>query len=83
MKANIKVVVSNGMTGEVTFSEVLTARGAEVFTNNLLEYGKFAIATLTQIDSGQVIKQTGKSGTLSVPVCRADYPAFEVHIRTL
>jgi hypothetical protein len=83
MKANIKLVVANGMTGEIILSEVLTARGAEVFTNNLLEYGKFAIATLSQIDSGQVIHQTGKGGTISVPVCRADYPAFEVHIRTL
>lgn len=80
MKANIKVVVSNGFSGEVKLDALMTARSAEVFTNNLLDTLNFAIVTVRQNDSGEVLTQTGKGKRVSVPVCSADHPAYTVDI---
>lgn len=80
MKTNIKVVVSNGFSGEVKLDALMTARSAEVFTNNLLDTLNFAIVTVRQNDSGEVLSQTGKGKQVSVPVCNADYPAYTVDI---
>lgn len=80
MKTNIRVVVSNGFSGEVKHDSLMTARGAEVFTHNLLDTLNFAIVTVRHNASGEVLQQTGKGKQVSVPVCNADYPAYTVDI---
>lgn len=80
MKTNIKVVVSEGWTGEVQFDALMTAQSAETFTQGLLKSLNFAIVTVRHNASGEVLQQIGKEGVVSVPVCSADYPAYTVDI---
>ena len=79
MNTNIRVVLSDGMTGEVYSDSLMNARCAEVFSQNILNT-RFGIVTVRQNDSGRVLQQVGKGGIVSVPVCPADYPAYTVDI---
>ena len=70
---NIRFVVANGVTGDIKFDAVLTAKEAQALADTATD----AILNVRHIASDRV-EQQGRR--INVPVCSADYPAYVVEV---
>ena len=80
MKANIKVLVFDGVSGEVELDALMTASEAQTVIDARLFNPRRTIVTIRQNDSGDIVGQVTNGESIRVPVCRADYPAYTVGI---
>jgi hypothetical protein len=74
---NIRFVVANGVTGDIKFDAVLTAKEAQALADTV---SKDAILNVRHIASDRVQQQVGNGRRIDVPVCSADYPAYVVEV---
>lgn len=74
---NIRFTVVNGVTGEVKFDAVLTAKEAQALADTV---PKDAILNVRHNASGRVEQQVGNGRRIDVPVCPAEYPAYTVEV---